>query len=291
MADSPLYTNVTSALSAGMVARWESLMATMAGLYPPDHPNRAGEEVVRMIRTENHLSEAPDEPDPAPMQDVIEALCAESWPSEPQEFVLAYEALLQANFALKAPEINTSPSTIYRYYAHSGIFTEMEKDLDKSHQYALAQALGKRIADARAGKPTSSWQGVLDFAKEHLWDELNLPEIPLTGAQGSMFVTFDGSTPFPRDSAARMHSALALWKPLQECFVECKYPREGGDVLRFPTFADAGWFRYFYSADVHADHGSTQPHHATEAPQPEAVEEPQTMGRLHDTDDMRMLPP
>ncbi len=291
MPDSPLYTNVRDALSADMVVPWESLMATMAGLYPADDPNRAGEEVVRMIRTENHLSEAPDDPDPAPMQDVIEALCAESWPSEPEKFVLAYEGLLQTKFALKAPEINTSPSTIYRYYAHSGIFTEMEKDLNKSHQHDLAQALGKRIADARAGKPTSSWQGVLDFVKNHLWGELNLPEIWLTGAQGSMFVTFDGSTPSPRDSATRMHSALALWQPLQECFVEFKYLRGGADVLRFPTFADAGWFRYFYSADVDANHGRTHPHHGTEAPQPEAVEEPQTMGRLQGSNDMRMLPP
>lgn len=291
MPDSPLYTNVTSALSADMVPRWGSLMATMAGLYPPDDPNRAGEKVVRMIRTENHLSEAPEEADPALMQDVIEALCAESWPSEPEEFVLAYEALLQANFALKAPEIKTSPSTIYRYYAHSGIFSAMEKHLEKSHQHPLAQVLRKRIADAEAGRPASSWQGVLDFVKEQVWGQPNMTEMPLTGAQGSMFVTFDRSTPSPRDSATRMHSALALWKPLQECFVEFRYPTEGADVLRFPTFADAGWFRYFYSADVDADHGWTHPHHGTEDPQPEAVEEPQTMGRLHGSDDMRMLPP
>ena len=105
-----------------------------------------------------------------------------------------------------------------------------------------------------------------------------------------MFVTFDGVGATPRAKATWLHDALALWLPRHPCFLEFRLPTSHG--LFFPTFADAGWYRFFRSVPVTEPHRWTHPHTpASPHRQPEAVQVRTAMDTLPSTDDFRVVPP
>jgi len=154
-----------------------------------------------------------------------------------------------------------------------------------------AQKLDEKIAAAHNGAAGVSWDTVLEFVTSpDVWNALPLEEVPLSRAR-STFVTFDAGQRVHRDSAGWMHTALALWKPRQDCFLQSQYAPNLDRPLRYPTLADAGWFRHFQSAEPAEPHGWTRPHDSALPRQPEAVHKPSRLKALESPRDLRMVPP
>jgi hypothetical protein len=120
------------------------------------------------------------------------------------------------------------------------------------------------------GTGGDTWEDVVRVVVSEVWPVLTRNAIPLTGALAS-FVTFDGPDPVDRSSAAAVHDALALARPLKGCFIELKLDQTVLGALRVPTVGDAVGFEYFAGSKAGSVCGWTKPHSNAQKPQPEAV--------------------
>jgi hypothetical protein len=295
LANSRLYENALSSLGAAL-AQWHATAQRIAAVSGPDPQNQSGGEVLRMIEAEEQLSAHPANADPVLMTQALDALAATSWPASPTEFQKAYETAIE-QFRLHGRPIRLSPRTLYRYLngrAASGFLQQLAKALRAAGRKAHARRLDTLIGDAATQRPDANWDRVIEFVRNpKVWPILLGQEVPLAPRRG-MFVTFDLDTPTVRGSARWLHAALALWLPLDDCFLELRYPTTAGELLRFPTFADAGWFRHFVGARVGEPCGWTRPHKSIDpAPdrQPEAVHATPSLDRLSSPNDLRAVPP
>ena len=271
-----LYDDAVGTLGAQRDA-WFSTSELLAKTVGPDLLNHSGADVVRMIESENHLSSGLGSSDSALMSAVLIALASIAWPSDPEGICRAYEQCL-LQFTFQAPQIRTAPSRAFRYLNGYGFFEAIARALNKSEP-TLAGLLRGLVDQAKNKKVT--WTDVTRFVtRARVWNRLPRSELPLAFAQ-AMFVSFDGNPPLDRGSASKVHSALALKKPLQSCFIQLEYDLDAGDVLKFPTFVEAGWSRFFYSSAHSEPHGWTLPHDPEHERQPEAVTVTVSLERLN----------
>ncbi len=291
MAPSRLYQNAIAALGASR-AQWEAAAQRIAAVNGPDAANQLGSEILRMIEAEEQLSADPMKAEPALMSQAIAALAASAWPAGAVEFQREYESVTDA-FRLSGQRISVSPRTLYRYLNGHGFLERLADALHGTNDI-LAERLEKLIRQALEQRSHGAWNGVIEFLRApHVWAILVSQGIPLSERRG-LYVTFDLDAPRERSSARWLHAALALWLPLDDCFLELRYPVSDADVLRFPTFADAGWFRHFACAAPAEPCGWTRPHGTVDPRpdrQPEAVHETPTLDRLSSSDHLRAVPP
>jgi len=194
------------------------------------------------------------------------------------------------SFALRGSRIRSSPTTLYRYCNGPGLLRAVSTVLESTSPN-LARRLEQLIGDAANGGSGVSSDRVMEFiTSPEVWSVLPRKHVPLSLGK-STFVTFDRSQGANRQSSAWVHSALALRKPRDDCFIESRYTPDPVEPLHFPTVADAGWSRHFYSAEAEAPHGWTRPHDASLPPQPEAVHRSAGLAVLDAPSDLRLLPP
>lgn len=285
---SELYARAREALGSAK-ADWDQTAEQMERVDGPDVKNQSGSDAVRMIRTEQQLSDDPKSAAPELMKLLLACLASVRWPNDPMAFAQAYGNVMGI-FALLGQPIRFSPDALYRYCNGPGLLRAVSDAL-RTTRPNFAQRLDQLIHAAASGTAGVSWDTVMDFVTtSEVWHAIPLDEVPLSRA-ASTFVTFDASQPAKRESARWMHSALALWKPVTECFLESQYGTDHAGDLRYPTLADAGWFRYFRSAEPTEPHGWTNPHDAALPPQPEAVHGSGSLGALQSADDLRVLSP
>jgi len=293
--DSQLYINAVNALGRADRAIWDEVHDKIAAVIGPNVRNQSGSDVADNIRNENHLTDDPQDATPGLMRVALEALCGASWPDEPHEFAEEYDNTLAAA-RLQGRSIQAEDKVLYRYMAQY-TFAYIAEALRDAGRIRDADELADWIDRAEDKEAGTSWHDVMTFVKHPtIWADPATRSVLLTGAH-SMFVTFDPNSPPPttpakRNDAAWMHAALALWRPPFECMLEARYEARDDDKLKHPTFADAGWFRFFRPAGADEPHGWTRPHRDHEddlPPQPEAVQEPQTLARLQNPDDFRIV--
>jgi hypothetical protein len=268
-------------------------MAAIRAVAGPDPHNESGESVLAMIQSEHQLSRDPGSADAEWMGRLLAELFAVNWTDLPSGVARSYERLVR-QFAQKGPSIAAKPPLLFRYVNGPGIFGQIRKALETAGSTAFAEELNRLITTAHNGSGRT-WKDVLTFIQEDpVWTAIPHDRVRLSGHH-STFVTFDldGSSKPLQGSAAKMHAALALWKPVNACFVELRYRPEPSEVLRFPTLADAGWFRFFWSAPSGEPYGWTRPHDVTLGPRPEAVHDDPapTLARIERPMDIQVLPP
>jgi len=291
---SPLYKTAVAALGTKH-RQWRTAAKYLRNIKAPvlDKKNASGTAVLQMIQTEHQLSPDPGKPDPVWLLDFLERLCALSWTGNAVHDKPAFEST-RDDFLLRGPLIKVDPKNLYRYVNGPGIFFAISDTLSTSSDPSdkkIGRALRSRIRSAEKGDRIT-WSQVLAYVQHpSCWNAVQRDLVYLSG-QRSTFVTFDPPTPDPmvRRKASRAHAALALWKPCSSCFIEVTYEKLGSDELRFPTFADAGWSRFFKSVTVTELHGWTRPHGGKLPPQPEAVQDHPTLARVDRPSDMRLLP-
>jgi hypothetical protein len=299
LVESRLYRNAVSALGTQR-ATWQRArkrLEAVACAQRDDWQNGSGAATLALIRTEHQLSADPANAHPEPMREMLERLCNLDCTRAYHDVVKAYGTILEP-FALKGTLIHTRPATLYRYLNGPGLFSAMIDGVEPMHP-KLARKLRHEVRVVKRGDSVSTWQRVLaELSRPSVWAALPRASIKLARAR-SMFVTFDGtpSPPTLRARATVLHAAAAMWRPRHPCFVEASYPSEPTDELRFPTFADAGWFRFFRSAPHGEPHGWTHPHRWVRLagsplpPQPEAVQETLTLARLAGASSLRVVDP
>ena len=201
-----------------------------------------------------------------------------------------------APHVLQGQPLRGKPAELRRYCNGPGLFKAIARALRRNGNEDDADELEALIREAERGTPGATWGAVTDYLGEpEVWDAARGCDIALSGCE-STFVTFDArGAPLRKDSARWMHAALALWIPMSSCSIELRYRRRKGDELRFPTFADAGWFRHFRGAPLGAPHGWTHPHltglDPPPSPQPEAVQARPTLARVEKAEDLRVMLP
>jgi hypothetical protein len=213
-------------------------------------------------------------------------------PADPVAFGRAYDAAVQSHVLCGLAMAPPLPAQVYRYMNSAGILHKIEAVLRNSGRTDLADILKKRLTDAEAGSLHVTWDDAVQFVREPVaWNTMPKQQVPLSGKRAT-FVTFDANPPPPRTSAIELHRALALPWPQQPCFIEVRYALRPGDVLHFPTVADAGWYRFFSPTPQGHPHGRTQPHAGgTLGQQPEAVQDAPTLDHVQSAADMRLVPP
>ena len=185
---------------------------------------------------------------------------------------------------------------MYRYISDgTQLFLRMVEILRKAGAFSYASSLHDLVDKARTGRNGYGWSAVVGFVtKQNVWNTLAHDQLSLC-KERRMFVTFDLNPSSLGGSSLRLHAALGLWKSstVNPCFLEIAFHVDSKDRLKFPTFADAGWFRFFRSAPLGAQHGLTQPHANQYAigQQPEAVMETLTFQRLRSGNCIRFVPP
>ena len=294
--ESRLYQNAVSALSARQAA-WEATRTRLLQVDPGGQgdPNLAGSgpAVVRIIETENQLSDDPPNADPALLAAALTKLSAVSWPADVEGVQEAYEKAL-APHALRGQPIASKPPVVFRYITGTDFWERIAKALRDVHEDILASELDDLMARAGRQPAEASWDEVAEFVTDPaVWGILNRKAVPLGGGKG-MFVTFDAGQAVHRDSSRWLHAALALRCPWKPRFAEIRYTLRKADELRFPTLADAGWFRWFRSAAVGEPYGWTRPHPPLDPEadrQPEAVHKTPSLARVRSSADVRIVPP
>lgn len=269
----------TSHLYAGLIARlslaapeWEALLATLRGMSGSDALNHSGDITVQNIHLEDQLSTNPSTADAALFEafarDLLTALATSCSDNDIGD---KYENACKPH-VLKGRCIPTTPKRVFRYVNGSGILRKINSHLQTSHP-SIADELSRLIDEAESGTPGATWTAALEFAMHTDVLRKITPPIKLAPRE-HVFVTFDTTSSHARRTATSVHNALALWLPLRPCFIEFSYIPEPSS-LRYPTVADAGWFKFYRSTPHTEDHGWTNPH-ATDPPeerQPEAVQQ------------------
>jgi len=282
---------------------WKALLARIMSISGPDLDNQDGKDVACMIEQETQLSRAPERLDTSVFAKLLGDLCDGTWPdpNSPNDptyqasFVRRYEDVTDQYF-LSGPEIKASPPIVYRYISDgTRLFLSMVDMLQKAGSFSYASSLQDLVDRARTGRNGYGWSTVVGFVtKQDVWSTLAHDQLFLCPRR-RMFVTFDLKPSSLAGSSLRLHAALGLWKrsSLSPCFLEIALHVDSKDRLKFPTFADAGWFRFFRSAPLGAQHGLTQPHANQDAigQQPEAVMETLTFQRLRSGSSIRFVPP
>ncbi|MBC8443298.1 hypothetical protein H8D79_01085 [PVC group bacterium] len=283
---SKLYQNAVATLGASASA-WQAAHEKIEHAPAEDSENQSGRVIVDMIEGEHQLSTNPGEGEPGLMAELLTQLAAVEWPKRSAAFTKAYEAALRS-FALKGPATKFRPDVLFRYCNGPGLMKRLLTALRGSRS-AARRRLALLISSALNGRDGVTWTRVVEMLKaEPVWRSLPKGEAKLSGGD-SVFVTFDHGQHTERDDARWLHEALALWKPLGPCLIEVRYGLEKAGDLHFPTLADAGWFRYFRSAEPTQDHGWTRPRSGT-ARQPEAVHGQKTLDVVASPDDIRLVP-
>lgn len=283
---SKLYQNAVAALGPNAAAR-QAAREKIARAPVEDSANQSGQAVARMVQTEHQLSDDPRTAEPELMKLLLACLSSMRWPAEAQAFARAY-GLASGLFRLRGRPIQSSPDVLFRYCNGPGLIRKICDELEAADS-EFAEVLRQFVE--RASNGTGSWADAIDFLRTpEVWQELPREAINVSGTP-SVFVTFDAGQTTDRNNAEGMHRALALWKPKSECFIELRYPADQVEELRFPTLADAGWFRYFHSVEPGTPHGLTKPHDQNLAKQPEAVHEPRTLSVLTTPRDVRLIGP
>lgn len=279
-----LYDKVLAQLSAAERGSWQDTKAKLASVRGPDRLNHSGAQTVGNIENEQQLSRNPATMDHRPMVAVLGRLCTFVWSdsSTAMEAARNYETRLRG-FELQATPIHVQPTRLFRYVDGAALFERIEIALDEARHYQEASRV-RRVLD-KALRGLGTWSDVLSqVLAPAVWSRIPREEVPL-GNAAAMFVSFDGAPPLERISATRVAAALALWIPAPMCMVQLAYSPQPGDRLLFPTFVEAGWFRFFRPAPLGEPHGWTAPRPPTpaegpEPPQPEAVQERLTLERV-----------
>lgn len=285
---SQLYDNAVNALGSRR-ASWKALEQRIGAIRGPERPNEDGPDVVEMIRTEHQLSDDPTQALPSPMSGLLGDLCGAAWPSDAMGFRDTYNGVVR-QYALRGQPIAADPDRAYRYLNGPAVF---QKGIRPALPNVVRDSLGPLMDAAERTNRATTWQDVLvEVAKPVVWDAFDRQAVPLAApGMPSMFVTLDDpGHSINRNSATKVHAALALWKPRSDCFVEARLAPRADKPLKMPTFADAGWFRFFRSAGVGEPNGWTRPHDPGLPPQPEAVREPAALAELQSSQDLRILP-
>lgn len=295
-AGSRLYQNAVGALGDRQDA-WEATRARLLQVCPDEHADAnlagSGPAVVRIIETENQLSDDPPNAEPARLAAVLATLSAVPWPADDQGVRDAYEEAV-APHALEGQPIASRPRVAFRYITGAGFWKQIVKALRDAHEDILASELDDVMTRADRQPEQASWGEVAAFVTDPaVWAVLNRGGVRLGDGTG-VFITFDAGQPAHRDSSLWLHAALALRRPWKPRFAEVRYNVGKADKLRFPTLADAGWFRWFRSATVGEPHGWTRPHPPCDPNadcQPEAVHETPTLARVRSPAGLRIVPP
>jgi hypothetical protein len=247
---------------------------------------------VGIIETENQLSADPASADPALLAEALSLLGAVAWPADVGGVCRAYGAAV-APYALHGKPVASRPAVVFRYVTGAGFWKQIVAALRNSREDTLASELDDLVTRAERQPAETTWDEVVEFATDPgVWSVLDRAAVRLGGG-ASAFVTFDAGQPVQRESSAWLHAALALWRPWNPRFAEVRYATSSADTLRFPTLADAGWFRWFRSAAVGEPHGWIRPHPPLDSVadrQPEAVHETPTLARLQSPADLRIVP-
>lgn len=292
MGASQLYRNAVAALGTRQ-ADWAEAEARIEATVGPDRRNEDGAAVAQMIRTENHLSVDPLRAVPEPMSELLGELAEATWAHDAVGVRDKYNAVV-SGYALRGRPVEGPPGTYYRYLNGPGLLKGIPVALEEAGAEHLAQVLRWHVDAAEREEGGANWQDVLDEVRDpRVWDLLPRGRLLLARrGDPSMFVTFDDpDAPIDRDRASQVHAALGLNWPLRdECFIQVWLPASPAAALHVPTFADARWFRFFQSAKPDARCGRTRPHDGSLPAQPEAVRATGTLGELHSSSDLRILP-
>jgi len=282
---SPLYNHALSLLGVE-VDRWESSRVRLAGIpaQPGGDPrNTTGAHIVANLEREHQLSPNPGAPDGKLYARFLGRLTEEDW-STSKEASARYDKLCD-DHALQAPIINSTPFRLYRYINGPGLLRSIVEQLRRLGSIDtdyLAQDVGRLLRG-------EDYDGAIRYVTHpRAWSKVPRGNV-LLAPRRAAFVTFDGGAPgINRRSPAVMHGALALHFPRKQCFLALAFDRRSDDELRFPTVAEAGWFRWFVSSPHGEPHGWTAPHNPRLPRQPEAVMPTPTLERI-DREDLVLL--
>jgi hypothetical protein len=290
MAESELYRKAYAALGSDRAA-WDEAAGRISTAPVSKPRNEDGPDVLANIRDEQQLSDDPDRAEPALLVALLLALSQVRWPTSAVAFKERYERTVRG-WRLKGRPLLQRPAQVYRYINGPGIFLAVvaafrEADLDD-----LAEELTEACERAADAADPLTWDGVLALLQDRrLWDAIPRDSVRMSRSSSS-FLTFDAGQPVERSDAAWMHAALGLSLPRDACLLELRYATRPPDRIRFPTVADAGWYRWYRGAGSGEPHGWTNPHALVQhSPlrQPEAVQRTPNMDRLAGPQDIRLV--
>lgn len=295
---SNLYNNALKKINdEGLQKKWDTILDRISSIPEVRSHKTSGLDIKQIIEQEHQLSTAPDLAELSILFAFIQELMYINWSGLTDvKSVNMYEDIASKyEMCGVAIESISASEKIYRYIAGGpGFFIEyLIPTLEQSSVVPSDIVNELRDLVINAERDEERWSEVEKFVGNPVvWSYIMKVGIRMARGAG-MFVTWDGKYPVDRRNPHYLHQALALPSPRDKCLLVLSFLKQDGDNFLFPTLGDAGWCRYFKSADPRKRHGWTKPYPQADSnvrPQPEAIQETPSFDRLSPPDGFRLLP-